>query len=122
MTVLATGWNWTYSYSARRKMLRVSATSKPAPTVKPYSQSESRPAVPVNENGVHGGVLLELQAPEVGGFCSPEVVSVTLTFARPTATPTNPYGRKLPSSQPALARSVPKLRFVTVPLPVMLTR
>src|SRR6202161_3542601 len=88
-TRFAIGANCTYSYSARRKTLRVSATSRPPPTEKPIIHSPFFPAVPVNENGTHGGVLVETQAPVVGGFCCTEAVAAMLTLACPTATPPN---------------------------------
>src|SRR5271156_5863557 len=87
-TRFAIGANCTYSYSARRKTLRVSATSRPAPNVKPTIHSPFLPAVPENENGVDvhvGGTLARQAVP--GGFSTPDTVSAMLTLACPTATP-----------------------------------
>ena len=56
------GLNWSNSNSARRKMLAVSATSTPPPTVKPYNTSEFRLKLLLNETVPQAGGVLELHS------------------------------------------------------------
>ena len=87
----------------RKRKIQAAADCEPYSQAEPVLLLVSEKAAQVVGAGGHGGTGRTF----ADGFCCPQTVAEVAIFARPSAKPANPYGKKLPKTQPALARSVP---------------